>query len=100
AGIKAGDIIKKVEGVEIYDSPDLQEKVGRLRPGDKVSLSVLKADGSLKNIVVTLKPESKAPAVAARKEVSTGITFDKLGASFAPASDALKAKLGIKDGVV
>jgi serine protease Do len=36
AGIKEGDIIKKVEGVEIYDSPDLQEKIGRLRPGDKV----------------------------------------------------------------
>ncbi len=100
AGIKTGDIIKKVEGVEIYDSPDLQEKVGRLRPGDKVNLSVLRADGSLKNIVVTLKPESKSTALATRKEVSTGMTMSKLGASFAPASDALKAKLGIKEGVV
>ncbi|MEE1946166.1 trypsin-like peptidase domain-containing protein [Pedobacter sp. KR3-3] len=102
AGIKEGDIIKKVNGTEIYDSPDLQEKVGRMRPGDKVALSVLKADGSTKNVTVILKPESnvslastKAPA-----EKPTGATVSKLGASFAPASAAAKAKFNLKNGVV
>ncbi|SFH29569.1 trypsin-like peptidase domain-containing protein [Pedobacter insulae] len=102
AGIKEGDIIKKVEGVEIYDSPDLQEKIGRLRPGDKVSLGVLKADGSLKNIVVTLKPESSMNLASAKKTeaVPTGTTVAKLGASFAPASTAVKAKYKATSGVV
>src|SRR5690606_13680993 len=42
AGIQKGDIIKKVEGKEIYDSPDLQEKIGRMSPGDKVKLTILR----------------------------------------------------------
>jgi serine protease Do len=102
AGIKEGDIIKKVEGVEIYDSPDLQEKVGRMRPGDKIALTVLKADGSTKNVSVTLKPESTVTLASAKtvESKSTGATISKLGASFAPASAAVKAKFGVKDGVV
>jgi len=102
SGIKEGDIIKKVDGKEIYDSPDLQEKIGRLRPGDKVSLGVLKTDGSLKNIVVTLKPESSVNLASSKKAatIPTGTTVDKLGASFAPASAAVKAKYKATSGVV
>jgi serine protease Do len=102
AGIKSGDIIKKVDGVEIYDSPDLQEKIGRMRPGDKVSLAVLKGDGSLKNVVVTLKSESTVK-LASSKSVETkptGATVSKLGASFVPASAAIKAKYKVSSGVV
>lgn len=101
AGIKEGDIIKKVEGVEIYDSPDLQEKIGRMRPGDKVALAVLKADGSTKNVNVILKPESSiAPSTAVASTKSTNTTVSKLGASFSPASAAIKSKYGITNGVV
>lgn len=102
AGIKSGDIIKKVDGVEIYDSPDLQEKVGRLRPGDKISLSVKKADGAMKTVTVSLRPESSVKNVVAKKEASvpTGATVEKLGASFAPASAAIKTKYKVNSGVV
>lgn len=101
AGIKEGDIIKKVEGIEIYDSPDLQEKIGRLSPGDKVQLSVLR-DGQLKNISVTLKGDDSLgaavkPALAGKP---TGNTISKLGASLSPASAELKSKFGLKSGVV
>ncbi len=102
AGIKKGDIIKKVEGIVIYDSPDLQEKIGRMRPGDKVALTVLKEDGSLKNVNVTLKPESSVGLAtntfATNK--ATGATLSKLGATFATASATTKTKYGIKNGVV
>lgn len=102
AGIKEGDIIKKVDGVEIYDSPDLQEKVGRMRPGDKVALTVLKGDGSLKNVTVTLKPESTVALASAKttENKTTGTTISKLGASFAPATESVKAKYGVSSGVV
>ncbi len=102
AGIKEGDIIKKVEGVEIYDSPDLQEKIGRLRPGDKVSLAVLKTDGAIKNVVITLKPESSV-SLASTKTTATvpsKASLSKLGASFAPVSDAVKSKYKLSSGVV
>lgn len=101
AGIKQGDIIKKVEGLAIYDSPDLQERIGRMSPGDKVALTVLKADGSTKNVNVTLKGESSVALAATKSDnKNTGASISKLGASFAPASDALKTKYGVKNGVV
>jgi serine protease Do len=100
AGIQKGDIIKKVEGVEIFDSPDLQERIGRMSPGDKVNLTVLR-EGKLKDLTVTLKGDNSVkadkPALAAK---STGASISKLGATFAPAPDALKAKYGVKSGVV
>ncbi|MET3112805.1 serine protease Do [Pedobacter sp. CG_S7] len=100
AGIKKGDIIKKVDGILIYDSPDLQEKIGRMSPGDKVKLTVLR-DGQLKDLNVTLKGDKSVnvtkPEVAAK---STGATISQLGATFAPASEAMKTKFGVKSGVL
>ncbi|KLT64991.1 trypsin-like peptidase domain-containing protein [Pedobacter sp. BMA] len=98
AGIKPGDIIKKVEGVVINDSPDLQEKIGRLNPGDKVKLSVLR-DGSLKDITVTLKGESSV-GLTATNTAAKSVEVSKLGATFAPATQAQKSKYGINSGVV
>jgi len=100
AGIKKGDIIKKVEGREVFASPDLQEKIGRMSPGDKVQLTISR-DGKEQNVNVTLKGDeslNKAKTTLAAK--TTGTTMSKLGASFAPASPAIKAKFGAKNGVV
>lgn len=98
AGIQKGDIIKKVDGSVIYDSPDLQEKIGRLSPGDKVQLTYLR-NGAVKEAKVTLKGEGVVNQNAVAKAES-GISIDKLGASFAPASAQLKSKFGAKSGVV
>lgn len=100
AGIRKGDIIKKVEGVTIYDSPDLQEKIGRMSPGDKVNLTILR-DGQLKELNVTLRGDKSVGVVAkANGAKSTGTNINKLGASFAPAPAGLKAKFGVKSGVI
>ncbi|RZL96857.1 MAG: PDZ domain-containing protein [Pedobacter sp.] len=99
AGLKKGDIIKKVEGATIYDSPDLQEKIGRLSPGDKVQLTYLR-DGQLKNVNVTLKGESSIKDDDSAVASTSGARVEKLGASFAPAPAALKTKYGVKNGVV
>ena len=98
AGIKQGDIIKKVDGMVINDSPDLQEKIGRLSPGDKVKLSILR-DGSLKDVTVTLKGESSV-GLTAKNNTTKSIEVSKLGATFAPATAAQKSKYGINSGVV
>lgn len=101
AGLQKGDIIKKVEGAVIYDSPDLQEKIGRLSPGDKVQLTYLR-DGSEKNATITLKGDNTGgvSTKTASTGKATGASIGKLGASFAPAPAALKAKYGVKNGVV
>lgn len=100
AGIQKGDIIKKVDDKVIFDSPDLQEKIGRMSPGEKVKLTI-ERDGKLKDMTVTLKGDNSLkdkPAVAAAK--TTGASISKFGATFAPASDSLKEKYGVKSGVV
>jgi serine protease Do len=100
AGIRKGDIIKKVEGAEVLASPDLQEKIGRMSPGDKVQLTISRA-GKEQNFAVTLRGDESVsapkPVLASR---TTGTTMDKLGATFAPASPATKVKFGVKNGVV
>ena len=98
AGLKSGDVIKKVDGIVINDSPDLQERVGRLNPGDKVKLTVLR-NGALKDYTVTLKGEASINPntnTAATKSAEVS----KLGATFLPATQAQKSKLGINSGVV
>ena len=98
AGIKVGDIISKVEGNTVYESSDLQERVARLTPGDKIKLTVLR-DGKERDFTVTLKGE--AP-VAKKTEVAKSATelYNKLGASFIPLSAEQKAKFKVNGGVL
>lgn len=98
AGLKEGDIITKVEGNTVYESSDLQERVGRLQPGDKINLTILRG-GSEKNITVTLKAEAPESRVATVSKSATEL-YNKLGASFMPLSQGQKAKFRVNGGVV
>jgi len=98
AGIKKGDVITKVAGVNAYASSDLEEPVGRLQPGDKINLTVLH-DGSEKNMSVTLKADVPAEKVAATPKSAEEL-YNKLGASFAPLTVAQKARLHVNGGVM
>jgi len=97
AGVKGGDIITKIEGNTIYESSDLQERVGRLAPGDKVHITVLR-DGAEKNLAVTLKADAGTPKVAVTKSAEE--LFNKIGASFVPLNAAQKAKFHVSNGVL
>lgn len=97
AGIKPGDVIVKVEGNPVYESSDLQERVGELKPGDKINLTVLR-DGSEKNFTVTLKGDLPARTNIASNRSSAEL-FNKLGASFMPVTREQKQQFHINAGV-
>ena len=97
AGLQKGDVISKVEGNTVYESSDLQERVGRLHPGDKIHLTVLRG-AEEKNFAVTLHADAPAPKVAVSK--STEEIFNKIGASFIPLNSAQKAKFHVNAGVL
>ena len=78
AGIQQGDIITRVEGNKVYESSDLQELVGRLKPGDKVHLTVLRGNEE-KNFTVALKANKPEPTTTAVTRSSEGL-FNKIGA--------------------
>ncbi|MBB6111874.1 Do/DeqQ family serine protease [Mucilaginibacter lappiensis] len=98
AGIKKGDIIAKVEGTPVYESSDLQEHVGRMQPGDKLNVTVLR-DGKEKTFAVTLKADATPTNRTAVVSKSAEELFNKLGASFQPLSGAEKAKFHVNSGV-
>jgi serine protease Do len=98
AGLEKGDIISKVDGVPAYASSDLQERVGRLHPGDKIGLTVLRGNES-KDFTVTLKANAPVPEKLAASQ-STEELFNKIGASFVPLNAAQKAKFHVNAGVI
>lgn len=101
AGLKKGDVITKIDGNVIYSSPDLQERVARLRPGDKVKLTY-KREGKEKEVSVTLKGDEsiKSTKEGNANNRSTAEIYNKLGAGFVPANAQLKKKFNISSGVV
>jgi putative serine protease PepD len=53
AGLKAGDIVTKIDGVAVDNADDLTAKISAHQPGDKVTLTVTRS-GATKTIDVTL----------------------------------------------
>jgi len=97
AGILEGDVISKVEGAPAYENSDLQERVGRLQPGDKIHLTAIRGNEE-RNFTVTLKADVPAPRMAVSKSAEE--LFNKLGASFVPLNASQKAKFHVNAGVL
>lgn len=54
AGLKANDIITKFDGITVATSAELQEQVGKFRPGDKATVTYLR-NGAEKTVTIVLK---------------------------------------------
>ncbi len=93
AGIKSGDIILKINNDEVNTVPQLQERVSRHRPGDKVNVLVLR-DGKSKPFDVTLRNIQGGTQL-----VQTSSRILQLGATFEPISDKDKQALGLVNGL-
>ena len=98
AGLKKGDIITKVEGNKIISSSDLQERVGRLRPGDKLNLTYVR-DGNERTTSVVLKGESSVK-VASNNNVEANEILSSLGGNFASLTSAQKQRYRVSSGVM
>jgi S1-C subfamily serine protease len=53
AGLKAGDVIKKLGGKAVTDLPEFVKKVRGSKPGDKLVLTV-ERDGKEKEVTITV----------------------------------------------
>jgi S1-C subfamily serine protease len=93
AGIEAGDIITHINDVPVKSPSELQEMVGRFRPGDKISV-LIKRNDKTKQLEVTLRNLQGDTSV-----VKAGTYETILGAKVVNLDDQEKQKLGIKYGV-
>ena len=98
AGLQEGDIIQSIDGIQLFSSAEFSERIARHRPGDKVALTYLRK-GKVASTSVTLKGEDAARALANDSEALKEI-YNKLGATFAPLTPALKQRFNLKSGVV
>lgn len=95
AGIEEGDIVKKVEGVKVSNVNELQAKVGEYRPGDKITVTVLR-NGELLEKEVLLKNLEGKTNILVDKDLDL---IKSLGAKLSDLSDEEKEELGINGGV-
>lgn len=92
AGIKPGDIVKKVEEYEVNSVTELQAKVGEYRPGDEIVISLIRG-GKLIEKKVTLKNmEGNTSIITNEKNEILKI----LGATFNETDKELLKELGIE----
>jgi len=94
AGIKKGDVIKKINDINIGSGSELQEELSNFRPGDKVNVTVSR-DGSLKTFQATLKNNAGTYAIVKPEGM-----IDKLGAELETLDPKKAKEYGIDGGVV
>ncbi|MBX3164450.1 MAG: Do family serine endopeptidase [Bacteroidetes bacterium] len=97
AGIEEGDVITKIQNVEVGSLSELQEQVSKFRPGDKISVSVIRADKE-KTVSVTLKALDNTTKLIKKSDVVSKTTT-ALGADFEEVDNELLARYGAENGV-
>jgi Do/DeqQ family serine protease len=94
AGIRKGDVIKTVNGVDITTGAELQGVISRFKPGDKLPVTYLR-NGKEMSTIVTLK--NKAGNF---ETVKSDMVLEALGADFANLDSKKARDYGVSGGVV
>jgi S1-C subfamily serine protease len=94
AGLRAGDIIIKVNGREIDSKSIFDEHIEYLRPGEKAKMTIIR-NGKEMEFALSLLNREGTTAIMRKGTVSSEI----LGADFQAVPKIEKDKLGIKNGI-
>ena len=95
AGIKKGDIVKMVEEVPVNSVTELQAKIGEYRPGDEITLSIIRDKKALEK-KVTLRNYDGNTAIITNEKNDL---LKELGATFEEVDKELLKELEIEGGV-
>ncbi len=95
AGIEKGDVVVKVDGGTVNSVPELQEMIGRHRPGDVVDITVSR-NGRERVIPVTLKNKEGNTKVVTKESAAV---LEKLGVELSELSSSELTKMDIPSGV-
>ncbi|MEP7236453.1 MAG: trypsin-like peptidase domain-containing protein [Ferruginibacter sp.] len=94
AGIRKGDILKKINGIEITNGAEMQGLISRQKPGDKLPVTYVR-NGKENTVVVTLKNK------AGNYEIVKGAAvLETLGADFTTLDPKKAKEYGIAGGVI
>lgn len=96
AGIKSKSVILKVGSKEVNSVAELQEEIGKRRPGDKVNLTIKRENGDQELKEVVLRSAEGETSLKSKAEMSK---ISALGATFVELSSKEKKELNISFGV-
>ncbi len=96
AGIKTGDVITAISGVQTMTSGEFLEQMGRLRPGDNVKITA-KRSGAVKQFDVVLRNKVGKAELLKKDYVDAA---ESLGGTFADLSEKGRKDLKLSGGVV
>ncbi|MDM0006305.1 DegQ family serine endoprotease [Variovorax sp. J22G73] len=97
AGLKAGDVIRSVDGQPIVSSGDLPAVIGQQAPGKKVTLEVWR-QGERQELQAKLGDASDKPAQVAKADAAAG--QGKLGLALRPLQPQEKREASIDTGLL
>ncbi len=94
AGIRKGDVLKKIDGLEINSGAEMQELISRHKPGDKVPVTYTR-NGSENTVQVTLKNKAGNFEI-----VKNNSLLDALGGDFVNLDPKKAKEYGVTGGVI
>lgn len=96
AGLKTGDVLLKIGVKEVNSPAQLQEQIGKQRPGDKVVVTVRKKNGSEETMEIVLRNKDGDTELLSKEEIAKNFA---LGATFVELSAKEKKDLNLTYGV-
>ncbi len=99
AGLKAGDVIRKVNGQPIVSGGDLSAMVSVAKPGDKLALEVWR-DGKVVQLNATLGNANDKPDPYDRDNLAGNDGGGKLGLALRPLDPVERRQAGLPSGLV
>ncbi|OFZ60620.1 MAG: hypothetical protein A3D92_09660, partial [Bacteroidetes bacterium RIFCSPHIGHO2_02_FULL_44_7] len=96
AGIQAGDVVLKIGNKEVNSVAELQEEVGKRRPGDKVAVTIRDSKGEESTKELVLRNRDGETTLVSKEEVEKNAA---LGATFRDLTSKEKEELNITYGV-
>jgi len=96
AGLKTGDVILKVGVKEVNSPAQLQEEIGKHRPGDKVVLTIRKKNGEEETVDILLRNMDGETELLSKEKIAKNFA---LGATFVELTAKEKKDLNLTYGV-
>lgn len=93
AGVKAGDVLVSIDGKAVKKGSAVQEAINRYRPGDEVTLVVLRKGKELSLKAKLIGQDTQEMGVAGKDKINL------FGAELVAAPEDLLEKLDLKGGV-
>jgi len=111
AGIKEGDVVLRVNDVNVNSVAELQEQISKYRPNDKVDV-LIKRDNKRKQFEVVLRNTEGSTEIVRPDDLIMGAKFDELsdgdreeynisnGVKITDAGEGYLSELGLRSGTI